>query len=303
MIETVAVTGATGYVGRFVVAELLRHDVAVRALARPQSDRSGFDGPVTWIDGHLRADDALGTLVDGVDAVIHLAFEHLPGRYRGGEGDDLDFWLDANLSGTLRLLTAARDAAVEPFLFLSSRAVFSRTEPGRVLDESHPVSPDTHYGAYKVAVEAFLQSFAKTDGMRTVSLRATGVYGRTWPVERSKWWDLVTAVLDGETITQVRAGTEVHGHDVARVVWALLTQPGTGIDVIHLSDLVVSTRDVVRLARHFSNISGPLPDAPPKPPANPLVSRRVADLGISFGGRPLLEETVAELVREVLRRR
>jgi nucleoside-diphosphate-sugar epimerase len=221
----------------------------------------------------------------------------VPGRYRGGEGDDLDAWLDANVVGSLRLLTAARHAGVEQFLFLSSRAVFSRTEPGRELDESHPISPDTHYGAYKAAVEAFLQSFASEYGMRTCSLRATGIYGLTWPVVRSKWWDLVTAVLDGNEIMQVRAGTEVHGQDVARVVWALLSRPDAAFGVIHLSDLVVSTRDVVRLARKVSGVPGPLPDEPTSPPANPLVCRRIDELGISFGGESLLEETVAELVR------
>ena len=296
MTRTVAVTGATGYVGRFVVAELLRQGVALRALARPTSDRRGFAGPVEWVDGDLRSGEAIVRLVNGVDAVVHLAYEHAPGRYRGGEGDDLAAWLDANLNGTLRLLAAAADAGVSQFVFLSSRAVFSRTEPERVLDETHPTSPDTHYGAYKAAVEAFLRSFAHVHGMRTHSLRATGVYGLTWPVERSKWWDLVTDLLDGRPLTAVGGGTEVHGSDVAKVVWALLDQPAREIDVIHLSDLVVTTRDVVHLIRQAAGIPGPLPETPPSLPANPLACFRIADLGLTFGGRPLLEATIAELV-------
>lgn len=343
-------TGATGYVGRFVVAELQRQGARIRALARPGTDRGGFDGEIEWVEGDLRAQGALEKLAEGADAVVHLAYEHVPGRYRGGEGDDLAGWLDANVNGSLRLLTAARDAQVKQFIFLSSRAVFSRTEPGRELDESHPVSPDTHYGAYKVAVEAFLQSFASAEGMQTCAVRATGVYGVTWPVERSKWWGLIQAVLRDEPVTSSGGGTEVHGKDVARVIWRVLELspptplpdgeggeksplPGilpqasspTGLpqglpsgdlsitwrggeerhheraekpfDVIHLSDLYVTHREVVRLAREIAGKPGPLPDAPPAPPANPLACKRIAEMGITLGGEKLLAATVAELAR------
>ncbi len=386
--KIIVVTGATGYVGRFVVAELQRQGVHVRTLARPESNRGGFeDTPhpqplsevtsppiplsarregekkqklsampeIEWVEGSLLTAGALEKLVDGVDAVVHLAFEHVPGRYRGGEGDNLAAWLDANVNGSLRLLTAARDAQVEQFIFLSSRAVFSRTEPGRELDESHPVSPDTHYGAYKVAVEAFLQSFAQAEGMKTCSVRATGVYGLTWPVERSKWWGLIQAVLRDEPIPSSGGGTEVHGADVARVIWEVLkpsprnphpqplalrergekspalqsTSPPNRVrvsasregeqakspppnplpkalergrntermyDVIHMSDLYVTHREVVRLAREIAGKPGALPDAPAAAPANPLVCRRLAEMGLTLGGEKLLAATVAELV-------
>ncbi len=295
-IRTVAVTGATGYVGRFVVAELHRQGVTVRGLARSGSDRGGFAAPVDWVTGDLRSTDLFSTFLEGVDAVVHLAFEHIPGHYRGGEGEDLAGWLESNLTGTLRLLQASQEAGVPQFVFLSSRAVFSRTDPGRVLDETHPISPDTHYGAYKAAVEAFLQSYAHLHGMATTSVRATGVYGLTHPIERTKWWNLITAVLNGEEEFTSGGGTEVHGHDVARVIWALLERPQLDMPVIHLSDLYVTHRQVVELARRFSERPGPLPDAPPVPPANPLACRRIAELGLAFGGLPLLEATVAEIV-------
>jgi nucleoside-diphosphate-sugar epimerase len=111
--------------------------------------------------------------------------------------------------------------------------VFSRTEAGRVLDEDHPTSPDTHYGAYKVAVEAFLKSFAQVSGMKTVLVRATGVYGLTYPLERSKWWNLIQSVLHDEPITSSGGGTEVHGADVARVIAALLERPSLDFDTTH----------------------------------------------------------------------
>jgi nucleoside-diphosphate-sugar epimerase len=183
---TIAITGAAGYVGRFVVAELQQRGMHIRALARPQTDRGGFNQTLEWITGDLRSVEAIHQLVQGVEAVVHLAYEHVPGQYRNGEGDNLPAWLEANLNGSLRLLQTAQQAGVQRFIFLSSRAVFSRTEPGQALDELHPLSPDSHYGAYKAAVEAFMQSFAHTSSMATCSIRATGIYGLTYPLQRSK---------------------------------------------------------------------------------------------------------------------
>ncbi len=293
---TVAITGATGYAGRFVVAELQQRGLQVRALSRSTSDRSGFDQPIEWITGDLRSAEAIHQLVQSADAVVHLAYEHVAGQYRNGEGDDLPAWLDANLNGSLRLLQAAQQAGVKRFIFLSSRAVFSRTEPGLVLDELHPVSPDTHYGAYKAAVEAFMQSFAHTGNISTCSVRATGIYGLTYPVQRSKWWELIQAVLHDKPITSNRGGTEVHGADVANVIATLLTRQSLDVNVLHLSDLYVTTREIVRLARECARRPGDLPP-PSAPPTNMMVSRYLADLGIMLGGTPLLEETIADLVR------
>jgi nucleoside-diphosphate-sugar epimerase len=295
MNNPVVVTGATGYVGRFVVVELNRQGIPVRALVRPESDRGGFSTPIEWIEGNLLSDAALSQLVRGARAVVHLAYEHIPGKYRGGEGDDLAGWLEANVNGSLRLLLAARDAGVERFIFLSSRAVFSHTAPGRVLDETHPISPDTHYGAYKAAVEAFLHSFAQAEGMKTCSIRATGVYGLTYPLERSKWWGLVNAVVRGEPIPSSGGGTEVYGGDVARVIADLTNRPEMNINTIHLSDLYITHREVVRLAREITGIAGELP--PAHPPENVMVTRYLSDLGITLSGTAAFEATVAELVR------
>lgn len=294
MTRIVAVTGANGYVGQFVVRRLLQEGVQVRALGE---DRGYFTEPVQWIAGRLGDEDAITALVNGADAVIHLAYAHVPGRYRGGEGDDLGAWMQANVQGSLDLLLKARDASVRQFVFLSSRAVFSHTEPERLLDESHPVSPNTHYGAYKVAVEAFLRSFASVEGMKTTSIRATGIYGVVAPIERTKWWHYVQAVLNGEPVTTVRGGTEVHGDDVGRVIWQVLNHQETAYDVIHMSDLYLTTHEIVRLICECARRKNcELPPVPDTPASNVLVCRRLEEMGIQLGGETLLRQTIQRLV-------
>jgi len=201
----VAVTGATGYVGRFVVAALQREGHKVRAWARDGSDRGGFAAPVVWCPGGLGVDGAAEALVAGVDAVVHAAFAHVPGRYRGGEGDDVEGFFRANLDGSLALIRAARRAGVARFVFLSSRAVYGARLWDRPLDERHPVTPTTHYGAYKAAVEAVLAGYGRGEGWACASLRATGVYGVGRPLTRAKWYDVVRTSLAGTPPTGVMA--------------------------------------------------------------------------------------------------
>jgi hypothetical protein len=61
------------------------------------------------------------------------------------------------------------------------------------------------------------------------------------------------------------------------------------------SDIVVSTRDIAVLVQRLARMSGPLPEAA-EPPANVMECPGLRALGVRFGGRPLFEATIAELV-------
>jgi UDP-glucose 4-epimerase len=294
-----AVTGATGLVGRSVVQRLVEEGVAVRAWRRLASDLVGLPGSVEWIEGDLAGPETMLPLVDGADLLVHAALDHLPGRYRGGEGDDLAASLATNVGGSLSLLATAKRAGVRRAVVLSSRAVFGAgVRPGPIHDDD-PVSPDTHYGAAKAALEAFVRSFAAEDGLTVAALRPTGVYGLAVPPERSKWFDLVAKALRGEPIPE-RAATEVHAADVAAAVWLLLTAPAGTVAgrSFNCSDMVISHRDVAALAHGIAGASGPLPP-PGQAPANIMRCDGLERLGLRFGGRERLAATVAQLVAAV----
>jgi NADH dehydrogenase len=116
----IAVTGATGFVGRHVAALLARRGHCVRALARhPEPARRTF-GPATEIVvGDLAQPAALATLVRGADAVVHLVgiiVEAGRATFRA-----------VHVTGTERLLAATRDAGVRRFVHMS--AIGARNAP------------------------------------------------------------------------------------------------------------------------------------------------------------------------------
>ena len=113
---TVAVTGATGFVGRAALERLLSAGHEVRALARtPQAPRPG----VKWIEGALDRPDSLAWLVEDADVVLHIAgVVNAP---------DAAGFHAANVAGTGHLVDAAKAAGVNRFVHVSSLAA---REPG-----------------------------------------------------------------------------------------------------------------------------------------------------------------------------
>src|SRR5262245_16699509 len=123
----IAVTGATGFLGCYLVRHLAGAGHRLRCWHRPTSDRSGFDdvaGSVAWLPGSLGDPAAAAALVRGADAVVHAALEwQRIGGFRAGAQDDPLPFLEANLMGSLRLFQAAFAAGVPRFVFISTCAV------------------------------------------------------------------------------------------------------------------------------------------------------------------------------------
>jgi UDP-N-acetylglucosamine/UDP-N-acetylgalactosamine 4-epimerase len=108
----------------------------------------------------------------GVDAVLHQAgFISVPASI-----EDPIFCHEVNVSGTLNLLIAARDAGVRNFVYASSAAVYGddATMPQREERIGRPLSP---YGASKLMDEIYAGFFARQFGMRCVGLRYFNVFG------------------------------------------------------------------------------------------------------------------------------
>src|SRR4051812_16730091 len=110
----IAVTGAPGFIGRYIVRQLASSGHTLRCWYRPTSDRSGLKdvgSAVEWVPGELNDEGSSERLVIGCDAVIHAALFRPGAGFRGAEGDVIEF-VERNVLGTLRLIEAARAAQV-----------------------------------------------------------------------------------------------------------------------------------------------------------------------------------------------
>lgn len=109
--KTIAMTGATGFVGATLLAQAIQAGHNVRALTRrPQAPRAG----VTWVAGALDQPATLISLVQGADAIIHVAgVVNAP---------DKAGFVTGNIAGTHAMVAAAKAAGVARFVHVSSLA-------------------------------------------------------------------------------------------------------------------------------------------------------------------------------------
>lgn len=296
----IAITGATGFLGRYLVGRLATQGHTCRCWHGPRSDRSGFakfGKQVEWIPGQLQDRKATETLVAGCDAAVHAALYHPGGGFRGGEGNLVEF-ADKNILGTLELIEAARAAGVRRFVFISTCAVHEKILADCPLDETHPTWALSHYGAHKAAIEQFVYSFGLGQGYPICAMRPTGIYGVAHPVEDSKWFDLVQRVARGEPVECHRGGKEVHAADVARAVEILLEADGIAGQVYSCYDRYISDYEVASIAKQVTG-SGSVVSGERASPKNQIVTVKLRGLGMEFGGEKLLRETIRQLVDAV----
>ena len=162
----VALTGATGFVGRHLLSDLRAHGYSVRLLLRRPTD--GTPEADSAVIGDLARPVNMARALEGVDAVVHSA-----GIAHAMSGRPEDDYRAVNTEATVALGRAAERAGVRRFVFLSS--VRAQTGPSAegVVDESRAPAPTDAYGRSKLAAEEGLATL----GLDWVALRPVLVYG------------------------------------------------------------------------------------------------------------------------------
>jgi nucleoside-diphosphate-sugar epimerase len=170
------VTGAAGFIGSNIVEELVARGEKVRALDDFSTGRrenlAPFLDRIELLEGSLNDAELLARAVGGVDYVLHQAA--LPSVPRS-VSDPLASH-DANATGTLKLLIAARDEGVKRLVFASSSSVYGDS-PELPKHEAMPTRPRSPYAVNKLAGEEYCKVFASVYGLPAVALRYFNVFG------------------------------------------------------------------------------------------------------------------------------
>jgi UDP-glucose 4-epimerase len=244
----VVVTGGAGFIGRWVVGELLErgHKVLpVDNLSQGDPDNLaafiGHPNLEPLVVGDVRDGEACRAWLAGADAVAHLAASISV----QDSIDDPAATFDNDVVGTFRLLQAAREHGTR-VLFMSTCMVYDLATAPEGIGEDHPVKPASPYAASKIAGEALTLSFFHAYGLPTTVVRPFNTYG---PFQRSVGEGGVVAIftrrsLEGDELRIYGDGTQtrdlLYAGDCARFVCDSLVSDaaigrvlnaGTGVDV------------------------------------------------------------------------
>ncbi|MGI8587075.1 MAG: SDR family oxidoreductase [Chloroflexia bacterium] len=170
------ITGGAGFIGSNLVEALLRSGKAVRVLDNLETgymaNLERFNGEIEFIEADLRDADAVRRAVAGMDVVLHqAALVSVPRSV----ADPLNA-NEVNVTGTLNVLLAARDAGVSRVVIASSSSVYGDS-PTLPKVETMVVEPISPYGVSKLAAERYCTAFTAVYGLPTVALRYFNVFG------------------------------------------------------------------------------------------------------------------------------
>jgi len=299
----ILVTGADGFIGSHLVERLANTGNEVRAMVLYNSfgsagwldtvDAAILDG-VEIFPGDIRDVARVATAVKGCDRALHLAaLISIPYSYVAPQS-----FVDTNISGTLNLLTAARDADIDKTVITSTSEVYG-TAQSVPISESHPLYAQSPYAATKTAADQLAVSFYRTFKLPITIVRPFNTYGPRQST-RANLPTIITQLAAGES--RIKLGATHPTRDfsyVADTVSGMIAalEPSRALgEIVNLgSDFEISIADAVAL---IGEIMGVAPEIESKeerlrPPgseverlwANNSKAREVLHWSPEYGGR------------------
>ena len=239
---SVLVTGATGFVGKWTVVELLKAGYSVRGTIRcmDKADQvrksvAGQVGPVAagrleLVEADLLDDKGWADAMRGVSAVMHIAT-----AIRADEPRDSSLVIRPAVEGTARVLRFAHEAGIKRFIMTSSIATVGyghgQTSGKRVYDETHFTNLDAMrwtwaYCIGKTRAEQAAWDYARTNGIGLTTIHPGAIIGPPLDDDASISIQMVTGLLDGATPALPSNGFSIIDvRDVAAMHVAALEHP------------------------------------------------------------------------------
>ncbi|MDX1521831.1 MAG: NAD-dependent epimerase/dehydratase family protein [Anaerolineae bacterium] len=238
------ITGGAGFIGTVLANYLVREGHTVRVLDDLSAgDASRLDPEVNFTRGDIEDKPKVWRLLNKVDCVYHLAARVsvpesvlYPREYN-----------KANVSGTVALMEALRDAGVKRVVFSSSGAVYGEQSMEAVHENLLP-APTSPYAVSKLAAEGYMRTIGGGWGIETVSLRIFNAYGpgqQIPPTHPPVVPQFVRQILGGGSIILYGTGQQirdfVYVDDVVQALVAAATAPDINREIINIGTGVGTT--------------------------------------------------------------
>ncbi|MFA5212017.1 MAG: SDR family oxidoreductase [Methanoregula sp.] len=172
------VTGGAGFIGSHIVEALANRGDEVVILdnlfsGKKKNIEPFLDGKrVSFVNGSVTDPEILRTAFSGADGIFHEgAIASVPRSIANPRATN-----DANVTGTLNVLIAARECSVKKIVFASSSSVYGNTLTLPKQEDMIP-APLSPYAVSKLTGEYYLRVFSEVYGLKTVSLRYFNVFG------------------------------------------------------------------------------------------------------------------------------
>jgi nucleoside-diphosphate-sugar epimerase len=224
-------TGATGFVGLYLLKRLVGDGHAVRALVRSDADAHTI-GALGGEPIHADLLDlpSIERCVAGIEVIVHCG--GLPSE------TEEELFFRSNTLGSFLLLERARLAGVQQFIFISSILVYGLDQAVYLpVDEKHPVAPREQAGTYKVAIETYCQYYQARYGMNTSVYRLGAVFGEVRKKQYG-WPDMIAQARRGQDLHCPRkAGImAVSATDVAALISLAVGDPDVSGQIFNVVD-------------------------------------------------------------------
>lgn len=169
------VTGGAGFIGTNLIKELVAEGHAVKVLDNYIGGRFNerMVPGVEYREGDIRDSDSLRKVMEGAEGVFHLAA--VPRVPYSVEQPFITN--EHNVTGTLQVLLAARDAKVRRVVFSTSSSIYGGNRGAVAMTEDMKPDPQSPYALQKLAGQEYCRLFSSLYGLETVALCYFNVYG------------------------------------------------------------------------------------------------------------------------------
>jgi nucleoside-diphosphate-sugar epimerase len=266
MQPSILVTGGTGFLGSYLLRQLLQDgQIKIRALRRPSSKMdlvADIVDQIEWVEGDVLDIFALEDALEGIHKVYHCA------AVVSFDPRDRENMQRINVEGTANVVNLCLDLGIEKLLYVSSIAALGRIKPGQTLDEKSAwqASPyNTHYGISKFLAEQEVWR-GITEGLNGVIINPSIILGPSrWDEGSAKFFPMIH---QGFKFYPVGNSGLVDVRDVAAMMIQLMDGPiseerfianGADLTYQHFFTLIAQALGVVppkiRLSAFLKNLS------------------------------------------------